>query len=121
MPREQFWRFLLVGAINTAFGYSVFALLYWLGLPYPVAIGLATVVGIAFNFQSSGRLVFGHAPLSRLPRFVVVYSIVYLLNLAMVAAMLRLGLNVYAANAIAILPLAVIAYMLQRIFVFNAP
>ena len=114
-------RFLLVGTLNAAFGYGIFALLVWLGLPYPAAIGLATVLGIAFNFQSTGRLVFGGAPLSRLARFVAVYAVVYLLNVAAVAALLHLGLNVYAANALVLLPLALIAFMLQRTFVFPAP
>lgn len=121
MPRQQFLRFLVVGAVNTAFGYGVFALLAWLGLSYPAAIGVATVAGIAFNFQSTGRLVFGGAPVSRLARFIAVYAVVYLLNLLAVAGLLRLGLNVYAANAVAILPLAAIAYMLQRTFVFTPP
>jgi putative flippase GtrA len=121
VPGRQFLRFLVVGAVNTAFGYGVFALLTWLGLPYPAAIGLATVAGVAFNFQSTGRLVFGGAPRSRLVRFVAVYAVVYLLNLLAVAGLLRLGLNVYTANALAVLPLALIAYMLQRTFVFTSP
>ena len=121
VPSRQFLRFLVVGAVNTAFGYGVFALLVWLGLPYPAAIGLATAAGVAFNFQSTGRLVFGGAPLSRLARFAAVYGVVYLLNVLAVAGLLRLGLNVYAANAVAVLPLALIAYMLQRTFVFTPP
>ncbi len=121
MEHRRFLRFLLVGAVNTAFGYSVFALLVWCGLPYPAAIGLATVAGVAFNFQSTGRLVFGGAPPSRLARFVGVYLVVYLLNVLAVAGLLRLGLDVYAANAVAVLPLAMIAYILQRTFVFPTP
>lgn len=121
MPQRQFLRFLLVGAVNTAFGYTLFALLVWLGLPYPAAIALATVAGVAFNFHSTGRLVFGGAPRARLARFVGVYALVYLLNVVAVAGLMRLGLNVYAANAVAVLPLALIAYMLQRSLVFTAP
>ncbi len=119
--QRQFLKFLLVGGLNTAFGYGVFALLTWWGLPYPAAIGLATLAGIAFNFQSTGRLVFGNAPWQRAPRFVAVYAVVYVLNLGGVAALLHLGLNIYLANALVILPLALIAYMLQRKFVFAAP
>ncbi len=121
MRHPQFLRFLLVGAVNTAFGYGVFALLVWLTLPYPLAIALATVAGVAFNFQSTGRLVFGGAPRSRLARFAGVYAVVYLLNVLAVAGLLRLGLGVYVANAVVMLPLALIAYMLQRSLVFNVP
>ena len=121
MPWSPELRFLLVGGLNTAFGYAVFSLFIWLGLGHPAAIALATVIGVAFNFQSTGRLVFGGAPLSRLGRFIAVYVFTYGLNVAGVSALLRLDLNVYLANAIVVLPLAVITYMLQRKFVFPAP
>ena len=121
MPNPQFLRFLLVGALNTAFGYGLFALLIWLGLPYPLAIGLATLGGIAFNFQTIGRLVFNAAKGSRRWRFVVVYGVVYLVNLGGVAVLLFFGSGIYVANGLMILPLAALAYLLQKKFVFTAP
>lgn len=120
MLNRQFIKFLLVGLLNTLFGYGMFALLTWLGIPYPAAIGLATLAGIAFNFQSTGRLVFGRAPQSRLVRFILVYLVIYCLNLMGVEIGLRLGLNIYVANALVLLPLALVAYLLQRKFVFHA-
>ena len=119
--RRQFVRFLLVGGLNTVFGYCLFALLIWLGLQYPAAIGLATLAGIVFNFQSTGRVVFGSAPWKRIPRFAFVYAVVYALNLAGVSALLGWGINIYLANAMVLLPLAAFAYMLQRRFVFATP
>ena len=68
----------------------------------------------------SGRLVFGGARLSQLGRFVGVYGVVYLLNVGSVALLLRAGLNVYFANAVILLPLALVAFVLQRRFVFAA-
>lgn len=112
---------MLVGVLNTVVGYGLFALLVFLGLPYPVAIGLSTIMGVALNFQTTGRLVFGGAPLTRIGRFIGVYAFVYVLNVGSVAALLRLGLNIYMANALVIFPLALVAYMLQRNFVFLAP
>jgi putative flippase GtrA len=118
---SQLLRFLLVGGLNTAVGYALFAAFTWGGLPYPLAIALATVLGVAFNFQSTGRLVFGGARLAQLGRFVAVYGVVDLLNVGSVAVLLRLGLNVYVANAVVLLPLALVAFMLQRRFVFASP
>lgn len=120
MLSSQLLRFLLVGGLNTAVGYALFAVFVWLGLPYPVAIGLATILGVAFNFQSTGHLVFGGARLSQLGRFVGAYSFVYLLNVGSVALLLRAGLNVYVANAVVLLPVALVAFVLQRRFVFAA-
>ena len=39
-------RFLLVGFLNTLFGYGLFAGLVYLSVPYLVALLLATVVGV---------------------------------------------------------------------------
>jgi len=116
---SQLFRFLLVGGLNTVVGYGLFAGFTWAGLPNPVAIGLATVLGVLFNFQSVGRLVFGGAPLVQLGRFVAVYVLIYVLNVASVALLLHTGINVYAANAVVILPMALIAFVLQRHFVFG--
>lgn len=116
----EFLRFLLVGALNTAFAYAVFAFFTWVGLHYPLAIALSTVLGVAFNFQSTGRLVFGGAPPRLFLKFVAVYVFLYVLNVALVALFLRQGFNTYAANALTVLPLAMLAFALQRRFVFGA-
>jgi putative flippase GtrA len=89
------------------------------GAAYPAAIGLATILGVAFNFQSTGRLVFGGALAERLPSFLVVYGLGYAVNVGAVAILLSLGLNVYAANALIIVPLALLTFLLQRRFVFQ--
>ncbi|SKC81848.1 Putative flippase GtrA (transmembrane translocase of bactoprenol-linked glucose) [Burkholderia sp. CF099] len=118
-PHMQLIRFLVVGGINTLFGYSVFFVLTWMGLHYPLAIALATIAGVSFNFQSVGRLVFGGAPRSRFWRFVGVYCLIYVVNLAAVRALLEVGISVYVANAIVLLPLSLLAFLLNRRLVFS--
>jgi putative flippase GtrA len=117
LPGPQFVRFLVVGVLNTAFGYGLFALFTWFGLAYP----LATILGVLFTFQTTGRMVFSNSRGSLLWRFAAVYGIIYLLNVAAVALLLRAGINVYLANALAIPPLVVCSFILQRLFVFNKP
>jgi len=117
----QLVRFLAVGVLNTAFGYALFAVLTYAGMTYPLAIGLSTVGGVLFNFQSIGRLVFSGPSHSRFWRFVGVYCIVYLINLGGVRLLLGCGLNVYIANAIMLVPLALLAFILNRQLVFNQP
>jgi putative flippase GtrA len=117
----QFLRFLAVGGLNTAFGYALFAVFTWAGMPYPAAIGAATVLGVLFNYQTTARLVFSGPGRGRLWRFVAVYAVVYVLNVAAVAALLRAGYGVYLANALAIPPLVAVTFLLQRSFVFREP
>lgn len=115
----QLLRFLLVGGLNTVFGYSIFTVLTYIGMHYPLAIGLATVAGVAFNFHTVGKLVFGDAPRSRFWRFVGVYCLIYALNLAGVHLLLNIYSNVYIANAIVLLPLSLFAFLLNRRYVFS--
>lgn len=114
-----FIKFLLVGVLNTAFGYGLFVLLIWLGLPHPYAMGIGTIIGVLFNFQTTGKLVFSGAHWRLLARFVSAYVLIYLLNLGGVALLLGWGLNVYLAGALLLLPMAGVSFVTLRLFVFK--
>jgi putative flippase GtrA len=119
LPSRQFLLFCMVGAVNTAFGYSIFAVLLFLGLGRALALLLATCAGVLFNYFSTGRIVFGNRGAGKLPRFVASYGVVYVCNLAVMEALVALGVNAYAAGAISILSSTVIAFVLNRLFVFS--
>lgn len=119
MPDRRFLSFLMVGALNTAFGYGCFALLVFTGLHRSLVLFLTTVIGVLFNFKTTGRLVFRSNDNSRIIRFIAVYGVVYLINVAMLEALIRIGLSVYLAGALLLLPGAVITFLLQRSFVFS--
>lgn len=109
----------MVGALNTAFGYGCFSLLIFSGLHRSLVLFLTTVLGVLFNFKTTGRLVFRSNDNSRIIRFVAVYGVVYLINLAVLEVLIRIGLSVYLAGALLLLPSAVITFLLQRAFVFS--
>lgn len=117
---SRFARFLLVGVLNAAFGYGMYAALLWLGLAPYLAVGIGTVLGVLFNFQSTGRLVFESAHPGRLPRFVLVYAFMYFVNVGCLSLLMsRTGLNAYVAGAVMLLPVAILTFFLQRRFVFS--
>ena len=116
---KQFLRFLAVGALNTAFGYSVFALGILIKLDYKVALAIATVCGVFFNFWTTGRLVFGSRDKGRLFKFVGAYVIMYGFNVALLKGVAWLGVPPLGGQALA-LPVVVLAtYGLQKKFVFR--
>lgn len=119
LARHRFLRFLLVGALNTAFGYACFAALLFAGLHYGVALLLATVAGVLFNFKSTGALVFGSRDNRLLLRFVASYAVVYLCNLLGIRLLVQAGLAPAAAGAVLVLPAAALAYFLQKRLVFT--
>lgn len=114
----RLWKFLMVGVLNTAVGYSIFLIGLQSGLHYSVAIAVATVLGTLFNFKSTGALVFRSRDNSRLVRFVIVYCIIYVCNVAGVAALIRLGFPEWFAGLLLLLPLALVSFYLNSRFVF---
>lgn len=114
-----FIRYLLVGALNTAFGYSVFALFIFLGLHYSIALLFATVTGVFFNFKSFGLFVFGNSKWRLIWKFFLVYGVLYAVNVFLVFLFLFFMQNVYAANALAVVVVAGLGYFLNRRFVYG--
>ncbi len=114
-----FVRYLLVGAINTAFGYSVFALLIFIGWHYSIALFFATVAGILFNFKTFGTFVFRKHDWRLIGKFVAVYGILYVVNVSFVFILLFFLGNVYVANALATIFIAGLGYFLNRRFVYE--
>ena len=58
--RLRFVRFLLIGVVNTIFGYSIFAAMFLATGQPELSIIVATAIGVLFNFMSTGRVVFGN-------------------------------------------------------------
>ncbi len=119
MLDARFIRFLMVGGLNTLFGYSLFAALLSIGMHYALATALATIGGVLFNYKTTGALVFAHRGNERLWRFVAVYGLLYVINTAFLWWANRVGMDLYWAGFILIPPMAVLGFVLNRCFVFN--
>jgi putative flippase GtrA len=117
--KSKFVRFLLVGVINTLFGYSVFALMICLGLDYRYSLLIATICGVLFNFKTIGAIVFKNKDNRLLARFMGVYLVIYLLNAESLRIVKTLGINMLVAQAILVLPLAIVSYFFNKTFVFR--
>ena len=116
--KDQFIRFLLVGVLNTLFGYACFAVFLYAGMHYTVAMLLATVLGVLFNFKSTGALVFGSRDNRLIVRFVASYVVVYLANVFGIMLFERAGFLPQVGGALMLLPAAVLAFFLNKKFVF---
>ena len=116
----RFLKFLMVGALNTVFGYSVFALFTYLNLHYTISTLLATILGILFNFKTTGCIVFKNGDNKLIFKFLFVYGVTYLLSIAILRICEYFGFtNMYLNYAILLLPNAMIAYSLMKKFVFT--
>ena len=113
-------RFLVVGGINTAFGYGVFALFILIGLHYVWAALLGQICGVLFNFKTTGTIVFHNKNNWLLFRFFGVYLITYLLNIGLLKVFDMFGVGSLVAGAIILLPMAAVSFLLMRKFVFKS-
>ncbi|RXG85486.1 GtrA family protein [Bradyrhizobium zhanjiangense] len=112
---------MLVGIVNTAFGYALFALFYLLLGSHQFAITLATACGVVFNFHSTGRLVFRSRRLSAFLPFVAGYGTVWLANILLLDELLALAISPLAGQLLALPLLAQLSYVINRYLVFGRP
>lgn len=115
----RFLRFIAVGGLNTIFGYSVYGLGILAGLAPEWALLVAFVVGVAFNFMTTARLVFRQFRIGILPRFLAVYGAVYAANVLALKSVISMGLSPLSAQLILQPLTAVLIYVLFRQFVFT--
>ena len=119
MLKQQVIRFIAVGVVNTLFGYSIYALLIYLGLNYMVAVLFATVAGVLFNFKTIGHYVFESTDRNLLLKFIIVYSIIYGINVGLIWLFSFWNIDYYTAGFLAIVPCAAISFILNKLFVFQ--
>ncbi|MDE2184666.1 MAG: GtrA family protein [Alphaproteobacteria bacterium] len=117
LPR--FSAFVAVGVLNTAFGYAVYLAGLWFGLAPVAALAVATAIGALFNYATIGGIVFGERRVALLPRFLLVYCVLYAVNVGLLEAVMACGAPAWLAQAIA-LPIVVTAgYTLMNLVVFR--
>lgn len=117
---EQIIRFLIIGCINTAFAYGLYALFIFIGLHYTLAVLLANIIGICFSFKTLGTLVFDNPDNSRIIKFFSVYIIGYFLNIGILRLLSATLLpNLYWAGMISSLLVAMFSFCANKYFVFR--
>jgi putative flippase GtrA len=120
-PDAQFIQFLLIGCLNITMGYGLFAAFIILSLPTALALLLSTVVGVLFNYCSSGRLVFSWRTSNRLWLFVLSHTVIYSLNIAALLWLERMSIPVLVAQAFVLPLIVVLAFLFNKCFVFSPP
>jgi putative flippase GtrA len=114
----QFLKFLVVGGLNTVFGYLLFAGLIWAGLHYSVALFLATCIGVLFNFKTTGALVFKNSCHTLLVKYVALYIGIYFFNLGLMKILHLFLNNFYVVGLLTILPCALLSYFFSKKYIF---
>jgi putative flippase GtrA len=77
------------------------------------------VVGVTFNFITTGRFVFDHLHRSALLRFIAAYVVVFLINAGLYEVLSASGVTPLVAQAICVPIMAIFAFFLFKVHVFN--
>lgn len=117
--RHQFLRFLVVGVLNTAISYLIYAALLAIGLNFAYANLGAVLLGIVISFKNHARLVFRQNDNRLIVRYACFWLLIYGANIAIIAWLKSLGFNSYSAGAVALAPIVVLSFVLQKFFVFR--
>jgi putative flippase GtrA len=104
---RRFIRFVIVGVVNTAFGYGLYALLVLANAPPQIALFLSFFIGVLWNYFTTARFVFQVSGFGRLPAYAACYVFVYALNAGSLHAALVAGIAPLIAQAI-LTPIAAI-------------
>ena len=117
---SQFIRFVIVGILNTIFGYSVYCMMLWIGLSYWWATLIANVLGVMFNFKTTGVLVFKNHNNRLFFRFALCYVLAYFLNVGIIALFTHFTtINQYISGFIATIITALFSFCFQKWVVFR--
>jgi putative flippase GtrA len=121
MPRArlvELVRYLIVGGLNTAFGFGIYAALVWSGLDRYLAQAAGYVLGTAFNYLTYSRGVFTGSGPAKI-RFVLSYLGNYALNLLSLGLISRFMADAYAAGALTTLLMVALNYFVLKRWVFR--
>ena len=114
-------RFVFTGVLNTLFGYAVYAALVYTGVAPALALLLATIVGVLFNFVSFGTLAFKRLEARLLPRFLLAYAGIYLFNLLLLEAVQRYaGAGPIVGQLLCLFVVAPAAYLVLKTQVYGS-
>ncbi|WP_445146003.1 GtrA family protein [Dyella sp. Tek66A03] len=117
---RRFFIFLLVGGLNTLFGFAVYAVFVIHHSPTWLALIGGNIAGMVFNFFTTGHFVFLDVSPTRIPRFASAYLLIFYANLELISVVNRYTHDAIISQAYLTPIFAVISYLLLSRWVFSA-
>lgn len=115
---EKFFKFLFVGTLNVAFSYSIYALLITCRLDANLALFFQYILGVLWNFKTTGSIVFKNHDNRLIFKFVLSYVFTFLLNSVLLYILTKF-LNDYLSQALLVMPIAVVSFLIFKFWVFK--
>lgn len=111
-------RFIVVGFLNTIFGYSVFLTLLLAGYAGPVALLVATGAGFVWNYFSYSKGLQGALSFVSVFRYILTFIIIYVTNVSAFNLLRTVIRHDWLAQMICLPLVALLTAVLFRLWVF---
>ncbi len=115
---EKFFKYLFVGALNTVVSYMLYAMFVTLGFSANISLFFQYVLGVLWNFKTTGSIVFKNHNNKLIFKFIFSYVFTFLINSVLLHILVNF-LNNYFAQALLILPMAMISFVIFKLWVFK--
>ena len=112
-------RFLIVGGLNTLFGFTVYAIFAMTEMATSTVLIISNLIGMLFNFFTTGGIVFFDTRISTLPRFLFCYIAIYFIYLELINWLEPILNSRILAMALIILPMTILSYLMLKFFVYR--
>lgn len=116
--KKQFIIFLIVGGINTIFGYGIYAFFIFMGFHYFYASLFSRIFGFIFNFFTMGKCVFKKINLNLMKKFIIYNITTYFLFILLIKLFFLWNFNVYLSGLLASGLMAILSYLINKYIVF---
>lgn len=114
-----FVKFLIVGGLNTAFSYGIYALFIFVGLNYLLASALSFVISIIVSFKMHGKFVFSDRPNRSFYVYAFSWLVIYFVNACSLVLLVSHGMSSYVAGIVLIPPISVFAFLIMKYVAFK--
>lgn len=116
----RFIKYCAVGVLNTGVSYVVFALLHYLGCNPEVSLAISYVAGMGTSYALNARWTFQRSTWSAREAvvFLLTNGVILLLSEGSLEILRRHIGNVYAAQAVNLIPITLLGFIANQLIVF---
>jgi putative flippase GtrA len=91
----------------------------FIGFDYRMAILIATIIGVVFNYFTISMFVFNVLRYDLIWKFILIYFMIYIFNISLIGILKDFGYNDYLSGFVSIVPSAGISFLLNKYFVYS--
>lgn len=105
-------RFIATGILNTLVGWVIYSILILLGAQIWLALLMPIIIGIFFNFFTISKYAFKKFNLKILPKFIIVYGLIYFTNYFLLHFLQEYVINEILAQFLLLPIISLISFLL---------